>query len=170
MPTATTATQRFGALIRSLTRWTSRSPASTARKTFSFTTCIGLPFGKGHTWLNHGLASWVVGNWQISGTLSRESGLPFGIGTTSTINAGGQANSASQINPNVQILGGHDANDPYFNGAAFANPPANVLGLHRPLHWRLVWARLLYDGTRTSPASFPFNEGKIKLPVAGRSL
>ena len=61
----------------------------------------GLPFGKGHTMLNHGLASWVVGNWQISGTLSRESGLPFGIGTTSSINAGGQADSANQIQPSA---------------------------------------------------------------------
>ncbi len=87
-----------------------------------------LPFGKGHTMLNHGVASWIVGNWQISGTIARESGLPFGIGTTSSINAGGQANSANQISPTVQILGGHDANDPYFNGAAFANPPNNVLG------------------------------------------
>jgi hypothetical protein len=87
-----------------------------------------LPFGKGHTLLNHGPAAWVVGNWQLSGTISRESGLPFGVGTTSNVNAGGQANSANQISPNVTILGGHDASHPYFDGTAFANPPNGVLG------------------------------------------
>lgn len=87
-----------------------------------------LPFGKGHALVNHGPAAWLVGNWQISGTLSRQSGLPFGVGTSATINAGGQPDSADQINPVVAILGGHDPNHPYFNGAAFANPPNNVLG------------------------------------------
>ena len=87
-----------------------------------------LPLGKGHTWLKTGPAAWIVGNWQISGTIGRESGLPFGIGTNSTINAGGQADSANQISPNVAILGGHDQNHPYYDGSAFANPPNNVLG------------------------------------------
>jgi hypothetical protein len=78
--------------------------------------------------LNSGPAAWIVGNWQISGTIGRESGLPFGIGTTSSINAGGQADSATQINPSVKILGGTDAGHPYFDGSAFINPPNNVLG------------------------------------------
>ena len=87
-----------------------------------------LPFGKGHTMLNHGLASWIVGNWQISGIIGRMSGLPFSVGTTSSINAGGQGTSASQINPTVKILGGHNSSFPYFDGSAFANPPNGVLG------------------------------------------
>lgn len=87
-----------------------------------------LPFGKGQKMLSSGPAAWIAGNWQISGTIGRETGLPFGIGTTSAINAGGQANSATQINPNVKILGGTDAGHPYFDGSAFINPPAGVLG------------------------------------------
>lgn len=87
-----------------------------------------LPFGKGHTMLNHGLASWIVGNWQISGIIGRMSGLPFSVGTTSSINAGGQNDTASQINPTVKILGGHNSSYPYFDGSAFANPPNGVLG------------------------------------------
>jgi len=87
-----------------------------------------LPFGKGHTMLNKGPAAYIVGNWQISGTIGRESGLPFGVGTNSTINAGGQPDSANQISPTVAILGGHDQNHPYYDGSAFANPPNNVLG------------------------------------------
>jgi hypothetical protein len=44
------------------------------------------------------------------------------------VNAGGQGQTASQINPTVQILGGHDPNTPYFDGTAFTNPPAGTLG------------------------------------------
>ncbi len=87
-----------------------------------------LPFGKGHNVLNHGAAAWILGNWEITGIISRFSGLPFTIGTASSLNASNQGSSASQVLPNVQILGGHDANDPYFNGAAFVNPPTGVLG------------------------------------------
>ena len=95
---------------------------------FQFYYVYNLPFGKGHTWLNHGWESWAVGNWQLSGTIGRQSGLPFGISTTSNVNAGGQANSANQINPVVTILGGHNSSYPYFDGTAFGNPPAGVLG------------------------------------------
>jgi hypothetical protein len=68
-----------------------------------------LPFGKGHTMFSSGPAAWIVGGWQISGILARYSGLPFTIGTASSINAGGQSDSATQIDPVVKILGGHDA-------------------------------------------------------------
>jgi hypothetical protein len=94
---------------------------------FQFFYVYQLPFGKNHTWINHGWEPWVVGNWQLSGTLSRESGLPFSVGTNSNINAGGQANSATQTGP-LQILGGHDGNDPYYTGSSFTNPAAGVLG------------------------------------------
>jgi hypothetical protein len=83
------------------------------------------PFGKGHKFLNHGLAAQVFGGFQMSGILSRYSGLPFSIGSSSSINAGGQTQSADQINPVVAILGGHDPNTPYFDGTAFANPVTN---------------------------------------------
>jgi hypothetical protein len=35
------------------------------------------------------------------------------------LNAAGQTQTADQLNPVVQILGGHDANTPYFDGTAF---------------------------------------------------
>ena len=48
--------------------------------------------------MNHGVASWVVGNWQLGGTITRASGVPFTVGTSSNLNAPGQSNSANQIN------------------------------------------------------------------------
>ena len=118
-----------GAPTRSLSRWTSRSPASTAPQNFQLYWVYRLAVRQGTYHVESRArrpGSSATG--RSAARFRRESGLPFGIGTTSTINAGGQADSATQINPNVQILGGHDADDPYFNGAAFTNPPANVLG------------------------------------------
>jgi hypothetical protein len=97
-------------------------------QTLSIYWVYNLPFGKGHTMFTSGPAAYIIGGWQISGILTRFSGLPFTVGTTSAINAGGQGTSASQINTNVAILGGHDANNPYYDGTAFANPPGGVLG------------------------------------------
>jgi hypothetical protein len=96
--------------------------------TFQLYYVYQLPFGKGHMLFNRGWSSWVIGGWQISGTLSRFSGLPFTVGTTSQLNAGGQGGTATQVNPTVKISGLHDGNSPYFDGTAFVNPPNGVLG------------------------------------------
>jgi hypothetical protein len=135
---------------------------------FQFFYVYNLPVGPGHTWLNHGWVSQVVGNWQLSGTIARESGLPFGVGTTSSINAGGQANSANQINPDVQIMGGHDGNDPYFNGAAFANPPNNVLG-STGHYLGGVFGPGFFQWNASMSRIFPFKEGKIKFQLQGEA-
>lgn len=134
---------------------------------FQFFYVYQLPFGKNHTWLNHGWESWVVGNWQLSGTLSRESGLPFGVGTTSNINAGGQANSATQIAP-VQILGGHDGNDPYFSGSSFVNPAAGVLGTTGH-YLGGVFGPGLFAWNASISRIFPFKEGKINFQLQGEA-
>jgi outer membrane receptor protein involved in Fe transport len=88
-----------------------------------------LPFGKGHTWLSHGAAAQILGGFQISATVSRYSGLPFTVTAPGgSLNAAGQTQTANQILPTVAIYGGHDAQDPYFNTAAFAAPTGAVLG------------------------------------------
>src|SRR5664280_535981 len=76
------------------------------KHTFQLYHVIQLPFGKGHKFLHDGVIAQIVGGFQIGGTLSRFSGLPFTIGSNSSVNAGGQGQTASQINPVVQILGG----------------------------------------------------------------
>ena len=38
-----------------------------------------LPFGAGKKWLSHGLASQLLGGWQIAGIMSMQSGFPFTI-------------------------------------------------------------------------------------------
>lgn len=89
--------------------------------TFQLYHVFPLPFGKGHKLASHGVAAQILGGFQISGTLSRYSGLPFTVAaSSSSLNAAGQSQTADQINPTVQILGGHDSYHPYFDGTAFA--------------------------------------------------
>ena len=126
-----------------------------------------LPFGKGHTMLNHGPAAWVVGNWQITGIVSRQSGLPFSVGTTSNVNAGGQGNTASQISPMVKILGGHDGNNPYFDGSAFTNPPSGVLGTTGR---DILRGPGFFQMNGSVSRTFLFKEDKIKFQLVGEGL
>jgi hypothetical protein len=136
------------------------------QQTLSIYYVYNLPFGKGHTMFTAGAAAWILGGWQIGGILARYSGLPFSIGTTSNVNAGGQGNSASQINPVVKILGGHDANDPYFDGTAFTNPPAGVLGTTGQ---NLLIGPGYFQLNANVNRSFAFKEGKIKFQLVGEA-
>jgi len=72
------------------------------------------PSATGRSGFHPSLASWIFDGFQITGPLSRFNGLPFTIGSNSSVNAGGQAQSASQINPVVAILGGHAPQYPLF--------------------------------------------------------
>jgi len=126
-----------------------------------------LPFGKGHTWLNHGPASWIAGGWQLSSTLTRASGVPFTVGTSSNLNAPGQGNSANQISPNVSILGGHDSSHPYFDGSAFANPPNGVLG---STGRNILRGPGLFAMNGSISRTFLFNEGKLKFQLTGEAF
>ena len=58
------------------------------RLTLSF--LWALPFGKGMAFMSHGgIADWVLGNWQINGILTAQTGLPFTpVLQTSTTNSG----------------------------------------------------------------------------------
>jgi hypothetical protein len=126
-----------------------------------------LPFGQGHKYVNHGVGAWILGGWQLSSTITGASGLPFTVGTSSNLNAPGQGNSATQINPTVKILGGHDPNTPYFDGSAFANPPAGVLG---STGRNIVRGPGMFAMNGSISRIFPFKEGKIKFQLVGEAF
>jgi hypothetical protein len=88
-----------------------------------------LPFGKGKSMLSSGLASKLAGGWQVNWILSRESGTPFTVGASATsLNSPGNSQTANQVLPTVEILGGHGPGKPYFNTAAFAAVTAPTFG------------------------------------------
>jgi hypothetical protein len=126
-----------------------------------------LPFGKGHKWANNGFASWIIGGWELNGIISRSSGLPFTVNTSSNLNAPGQTNSANQINPTVQILGGHDASHPYYDGNAFANPPNGVLG---STGRDILRGPGLFSMNGSIYRNFSFKEGRVKFQLVGEAF
>jgi hypothetical protein len=127
-----------------------------------------LPFGQGHHYLTTGVPSKILGGWQISATLARYSGLPFTVGSSASCNCNGQSQSANQIDPNVQILGGHDQYHPYFNGAAFANPAPGTLGsTGRDL---LIGPGFFNLDANVSRTFNILKEGKLKLQLVGEAF
>ncbi|MGA8597835.1 MAG: TonB-dependent receptor [Bryobacteraceae bacterium] len=88
-----------------------------------------LPFGPGKKFASQGIVSRIVGGWQLNAILTRASGLPFTVTSSSTpCNCPGNTEVASQVLPSVQILGGHGSGDPYFNTAAYAPVTTAVFG------------------------------------------
>jgi hypothetical protein len=136
--------------------------------TLQISDVVQLPFGHGHKWLNHGVAAHIFGGFQFATTLSRFSGTPFTVGSSTNANAGGQAQSAQQIKSDVAILGGHDANTPYFDGTAFTNPAANTIGntgrniLRGPGFFNI-------DARISKDFAF-FKDGKVKLQLLGEAF
>lgn len=126
---------------------------------------LHLPFGHGHKFMNHGISSVIFGGWEVSSTLARTSGSPFTVASSVGVNAGGQSQTANQINPNVTILGGHDTLHPYFDGTAFANPLPSTLGtsgrnlLRGPGFFNL--------DARIARTFDLMKEGKLKLQLIG---
>jgi len=88
---------------------------------FSATAAVELPFGKGKRWLNEaGIASAVLGGWQVNALFSAYSGTPFNVTASGTsLNAPGNTQLADKVKPNVGILGGVGPK-PYFDPFAFA--------------------------------------------------
>ncbi|MBN8733628.1 MAG: TonB-dependent receptor [Acidobacteria bacterium] len=79
-----------------------------------------LPFGKGQRYANSGITGHVIGNWQINGIFSKYTGTPFTVGSAGTsLNAAGAAQTADQVKPVVEILGGVGRGNSWFDPTAF---------------------------------------------------
>jgi Carboxypeptidase regulatory-like domain len=87
------------------------------------------PFGKGQRWLQHGVAGYLAGGWQLNSVLSRTSGTPFSVTASATsLNAPGNSQLANQLVSHVHILGGHGTNHPYFDPNAFSQVTMATFG------------------------------------------
>ncbi len=80
-----------------------------------------LPFGKGRRWAsNRGALSWLVGGWQLNNILTFLSGAPFTVTASGTSLAlPGSNQTADQVKPTVQKLGGVGRGLSYFDPFAF---------------------------------------------------
>jgi hypothetical protein len=88
-----------------------------------------LPAGKGKKWVNSGPASYIVGGWQVNGTMSAYTGRPFNVTAPfSTVNAPqeGQMQTADQVKSNVQYVGQPGPGGTWYDISAFAAPGAGL--------------------------------------------
>lgn len=87
-----------------------------------------LPFGQGKRWLRSGAGYWLLGNWGISGIITRMSGTPLHlIASGTSLAANGTTQAPIQTAP-FHTLGGID-NDFWFDTSAFCPVGAAVTTL-----------------------------------------
>jgi hypothetical protein len=100
------------------------------------TVLYGLPFGKGHQYLNSALGDAVLGGWTASGAFVAQSGVPFTVvmnNPSADGDLGSQDGSgAAALYPNLASggnpgSGGHSLNQ-WFNQLAYAAPAVNTFG------------------------------------------
>jgi len=98
---------------------------------FSFSGLYELPAGRGHSRLNSGPASWVLGNWQVNTIATLRSGVPYTLSVVGDV--ANISNSVAWWNyerPN--LVGNPNLASPtaqqYFNTSAFAVPATGSFG------------------------------------------
>ncbi len=84
------------------------------RHSFVMSAVYELPFGKGRSYLTEGPASWILGDWQISGLISTYTGLPRSHSiNVNNSNLGGAVRGDYVRNPNLP--GGQRTIDRWFD-------------------------------------------------------
>jgi len=81
-----------------------------------------LPFGKGHSHLNTGIAAVALGGWKVSGIISVVSGLPFTVQASGTsLNTPGTMQTANLSAP-FKVTHGIGTKTHWFDPTAFTQP------------------------------------------------
>jgi hypothetical protein len=80
-----------------------------------------LPFGHGKQFLSHGLASWILGNWQNSGIVTFQTGTPISIGAACTFSGASGLGCYADRLKDPNLSSGQSMNQ-WFDTTAYANP------------------------------------------------
>jgi hypothetical protein len=90
---------------------------------FTFSGIAEMPLGRGKRWLSRSsLATAVASGWQDNGLFSAYTGLPFTVtGSSTSLNAPGNTQTADQIKPHVAILGGVGPGQSFLDPLAYAS-------------------------------------------------
>ncbi len=86
-----------------------------------------LPFGGQGRWAKTGVASTILGGWQLNGILSMHSGMPFSVTSSTQLNWTGVNQVANEVSP-FKVLHGVGFGDPWFDSASFADPAKSTRG------------------------------------------
>ena len=100
------------------------------KQVFTFSGIAELPFGRGKRWLDRaGVVNALVSGWQINGLFNAYTGLSFTVtGSSTSLNAPGNTQTADQIKPNVAMLGGAGPGQSWFDPLAYASVTAVRFG------------------------------------------
>ncbi|HEX7360889.1 MAG TPA: TonB-dependent receptor, partial [Bryobacteraceae bacterium] len=91
------------------------------RQTFQLGWVYALPFGPGKKYVNSGIGSKILGNWQLSGVEACHTGTPLTIGAPGTsLDAPNNLQTADQVMAQVPFLGGVGPGAHWYDPAAFA--------------------------------------------------
>ena len=92
-----------GAAMPWLYRTYNYGPLSTdIASNFEMTAIYELPFGKGKRWVTSGMATNIVGGWQISGLFSDFTGRPFSVVANNNLNANGSSQYANCLGEPIE--------------------------------------------------------------------
>jgi hypothetical protein len=87
-----------------------------------------IPAGKQGRWLQSGPLSWILGDWQVSGIFTAQSGTPIRFTTNAaTLRAPGNTQFPN-ASGKPSVLGGIGAGNPWFDSSVFSAPPDNTFG------------------------------------------
>jgi hypothetical protein len=87
-----------------------------------------LPWGPQGRWLQHGWASRVLGDWQVTGIFAASSGTPIDF-TASNAGLGAPGNTQRpDATGKPQVLGGIGSNEFWFDTSVFSAPAAGMWG------------------------------------------
>src|SRR5580704_13334260 len=99
-----------------------------ARHRFVVSALYQLPFGKGHQYLNHGIASTLIGGWQIGSIYTFQTGLPFSISDGVDQSNTGETHDLASVVPGQSWQLANPSPNEWFNTAAFALQPKGTHG------------------------------------------
>src|SRR5262249_27073293 len=92
-----------------------------------FSATYELPIGTGKPHLTSGIASQVLGNWQINTIVNLQSGFPYYVGVSGDVcNCGASSQTADQVGD--PRSGFTQSREKWFNTAAFARPITGRFG------------------------------------------
>jgi len=87
-----------------------------------------LPFGPDRRWLRDGVASYVLGDWQISGFFTAQSGLPINFTADGTsLHAPGNTQRPN-VNGTPTVFGNAGPGQLWFDTSVFSAPAADTFG------------------------------------------
>ena len=81
-----------------------------------------LPFGHGKRLLSHGIASYILGNWENTGIITAQEGTPISISASCNFPGVSGLGCTAVRAGNINLASGQQSMNQWFNTAAFTNP------------------------------------------------